>query len=79
MAASVAGGKIYGVAKKANLHMVAIDFTYESIIKGLDYVSQVGIPYKTVVNLSFGEDSYAYSQIEYDKLKELIQKKNNYY
>eukprot|EP00833_Pecoramyces_ruminatium_P009711 jgi/Orpsp1_1/1183743/evm.model.c7180000086526.2 len=49
MVSSSAGGKIYGVSKKANLHMIAIDFSNESILNGLDYVSQYGIPHKTIV------------------------------
>eukprot|EP00833_Pecoramyces_ruminatium_P010282 jgi/Orpsp1_1/1184314/evm.model.c7180000089047.1 len=72
MVSSLAGGKIYGVSKKANLHMIAIDYSSESILNGLDYVSQYGIPYKTIINMSLG--GVEFNKVEYNKLKELIQK-----
>eukprot|EP00833_Pecoramyces_ruminatium_P002335 jgi/Orpsp1_1/1176367/evm.model.c7180000057331.1 len=72
MVSSSAGGKIYGVSKKANLHMIAIDFSNESILNELDYVSQYGIPHKTIVSMSLGGEGF--KKVEYNKLKELIQK-----
>eukprot|EP00833_Pecoramyces_ruminatium_P017663 jgi/Orpsp1_1/1191695/evm.model.d7180000087890.1 len=58
MVTSSAGGKIYGVSKKANLHMIAIDYSSESILNGLDYVSQYGIPHKTIVSMSLNGDGF---------------------
>eukprot|EP00833_Pecoramyces_ruminatium_P006383 jgi/Orpsp1_1/1180415/evm.model.c7180000073349.1 len=72
MVTSVAGGKIFGVSKKANLHMIAIDATLESVLKGFDYITQNAEPHKTVISLSFGGDRYTVA--EYNKIKELIQK-----
>ncbi|ORX77641.1 subtilisin-like protein, partial [Anaeromyces robustus] len=71
MVASMAGGKKYGVAKNANLHMVAIDFSGGSVIKGLDYITQHAKPNKSIVSLSVG--SGGYSETEGNKLKELSQ------
>jgi len=68
--ASVAGGKIHGVAKNANLHMIAYDRSQSSILKAMDYILQnAQNPNKTIINMSLGGIGY---DISYDnKLTEL--------
>ncbi|ORX88217.1 subtilisin-like protein, partial [Anaeromyces robustus] len=72
MVSSVSGGTIYGVAKKANLHMIAIDGKIINVLRGIDYVLQYGKPHKTIINLSLGHKGY--SKIENDKITDLINK-----
>ncbi|OUM56563.1 hypothetical protein PIROE2DRAFT_25567, partial [Piromyces sp. E2] len=67
---SMAGGTIYGTAKKANIHMVAIDFTGGSPLKGFDYIAKKAKPNKCVVSLSVG--SGYYSKAKEDKLEEML-------
>ncbi|ORX78904.1 hypothetical protein BCR32DRAFT_301338 [Anaeromyces robustus] len=68
---SLAGGKIYGVAKKANLHMIMRDGYDSTDLASLDYIKNNAKPYKTVINISFGGDN-DYSKPKDDKLSELI-------
>ncbi|ORX78576.1 subtilisin-like protein, partial [Anaeromyces robustus] len=71
MTSSNAGGKLYGIAKKANLHMVAIDFKGNCSLMGLDFVlKNAKSPHKTVINMSLGGG--AYSKANEDKLTDLI-------
>ncbi|ORX58660.1 subtilisin-like protein [Anaeromyces robustus] len=73
MVSSSAAGTLYGVAKKANIHMVAIDYNNVNAIRSFDYILQSdAIPHKTVINLSFGNNEY--SKVEDDKLTDLINK-----
>ncbi|ORX77643.1 subtilisin-like protein [Anaeromyces robustus] len=72
MVTSMAGGSLYGIAKKANLHMIAIDHSIESIIKAMNYVIKNGKPHKTIVNISF--NLLYYSKSLEQKLTELINK-----
>ncbi|ORX80247.1 hypothetical protein BCR32DRAFT_268973 [Anaeromyces robustus] len=72
MVSSLAGGTLFGVAKKANIHMIASNLSPISILRGLDYVLQHGTPYKTVISLSVG--GFIYNQSENDKLTDLINK-----
>jgi subtilisin family serine protease len=52
---SVAGGKYYGVAKKANLHMIIHDRNLSSVLSGFNYIKKnIKNPHKTIINLSFG-------------------------
>jgi len=68
--ASIAGGKIHGVAKNANLHMIAMDATFTSILKAMDYILQnAKNPNKTIINMSYS--SLGYSEPEHNKLREL--------
>ncbi|OUM58570.1 hypothetical protein PIROE2DRAFT_27518, partial [Piromyces sp. E2] len=67
---SMAGGTIYGTAKKANIHMIAIDFSGGSSLKGFDYIATHAKPNKCVVSLSIGSGSY--SKAEEDKLEEMV-------
>jgi len=47
-------GKINGVAKRANLRVIATtNIVYDELL-ALDYIKQVGKPYKTVINISRG-------------------------
>ncbi|ORX85844.1 subtilisin-like protein [Anaeromyces robustus] len=73
MVTSVAGGSLYGVAKKANLHMIAADNTSINILKGFDIILQKAIPHKTVISLSLGNIGN-YSTAEKFKLTDLINK-----
>ncbi|ORX41682.1 hypothetical protein BCR32DRAFT_288461 [Anaeromyces robustus] len=52
MVASVAGGTLYGVAKKANLHMLDVDLTFGNEIIALDYIFKNGKPHKTIISIS---------------------------
>ncbi|ORX80524.1 subtilisin-like protein [Anaeromyces robustus] len=70
--ASSAGGTLLGVAKKANLHMIAVFDSSNNIVKGLDYILQHGKPHKTVISLSIGTDGK--KRAEEDKINELIEK-----
>ncbi|ORX79668.1 subtilisin-like protein [Anaeromyces robustus] len=67
---SVAGGKIYGVAKKANIRAIANDLSVIGILRSFDYVILNGKPHKTVINLSMGSTMY-FKSLD-DKLSELI-------
>lgn len=71
MVASMAGGKIFGVAKKANIHMLATGFTNSNELLALDYIAQNGTPHKTVISISRGGwNNYSVS-LE-DKINELV-------
>ncbi|ORX46605.1 subtilisin-like protein [Piromyces finnis] len=57
--ASAAAGSIYGVAKKANIHVIAISGTAYDYISSLMYIiDHAENPHKTVINISSG--SYFY-------------------
>jgi len=70
--ASMAGGTLFGVAKKANLHMVVTDFETDLFLQTLDFILQHGKPHKTVISMSVGLDRY--DQLIEDKFQELIKK-----
>ncbi|ORX75610.1 subtilisin-like protein [Anaeromyces robustus] len=70
MVTSISGGKIYGVAKKANLHMLEIDGYETSNINALDYIYQYGKPYKSVISMSLGGEGY--NKVYDDKVQDLI-------
>jgi len=71
MVSAVAGGKVSGVAKKANLHMLATDFYDYDFVVALDYVKLHGKPYKTVINISRnGVD--VFSDVIQSKINELV-------
>jgi len=67
--ASVAAGKIYGVAKKANIFGISVDTTQRSFIAALLYVfdrkDSLFKPSKTIINISSGSYIYnsSYEQI----------------
>ncbi|KAL6613017.1 subtilisin-like protein [Neocallimastix californiae] len=67
-------GKINGVAKKANLHMLATDYGDSDDLTALDYIKQHATPHKTVVNISRGCEYgiECYSQSIQNKITELI-------
>ncbi|ORX64925.1 hypothetical protein BCR32DRAFT_286767 [Anaeromyces robustus] len=68
---SIAGGKLIGVAKKANIHMIAVDLTDTSILKSLDYILNNGKKHKTVISLSAGGfENYKHSME--DKINDLL-------
>ncbi|ORX52546.1 subtilisin-like protein [Piromyces finnis] len=50
--ASVAAGYKYGVAKRANIHMIATDFYDYDFLVALDYIKTHGKPYKSIINVS---------------------------
>ncbi|ORX70396.1 subtilisin-like protein [Anaeromyces robustus] len=52
MVASVAAGAINGVAKKANIHMIATGFTDADLTVALDFIKVHGKPHKSVINVS---------------------------
>ncbi|ORX86602.1 hypothetical protein BCR32DRAFT_275244 [Anaeromyces robustus] len=53
---SIVGGKLFGVAKKANIHMIAIDFSDSSILKSFDYIIKNGKKHKTISSESNNEE-----------------------
>jgi len=57
--------------KKANLHMVVAFYDTTDELNALDYISQHGTPYKTVVSIS---RALAYSEVMEDKVNELTDK-----
>ncbi|ORX81494.1 subtilisin-like protein, partial [Anaeromyces robustus] len=68
---SIAGGKLIGVAKKANIHMIAVDATNSSILKSLDYILNNGKKNKTVISISInGIESY--DHLLNDKFNDLL-------
>ena len=74
--ASVAAGKKYGIAKKANIFGISVDMSYSSIVTALKYVlinsDTIFPPSKTIVNISSG--SYIY-RVAYDNtLQDLTNK-----
>ncbi|ORX78349.1 subtilisin-like protein [Anaeromyces robustus] len=70
MVSSLAGGKLYGAAKKANLHMIVSYYELYETIVALDYIKQNGKPYQSII--SFSRGAYKkYSQFLQDKLDEL--------
>ncbi|ORX75607.1 subtilisin-like protein [Anaeromyces robustus] len=70
MVSSVAGGKIYGAAKKANLHMLYAEGYLMDEVNALDYVLRYGKPYKSVISISRQGNGY-YQYLD-DKIQELI-------
>ncbi|OUM59072.1 hypothetical protein PIROE2DRAFT_64014 [Piromyces sp. E2] len=72
MAASVAGGTIFGAAKKANIHMIATSYSYSSSFEALDYIKRHGKPHKSVISFSSGGFSN-YDQHFQDKINEVTE------
>ncbi|KAL6625657.1 subtilisin-like protein [Neocallimastix sp. 'constans'] len=71
--ASAAAGTLYGVAKKANIHVVAIEPYISNYISALKFIEENAVnPHKTVINFSSG--SYEYSNT-LDKLFNIIIRK----
>ncbi|ORX80249.1 subtilisin-like protein [Anaeromyces robustus] len=68
--ASVAAGTLYGVAKKANIHMIATSLNHFDILEALDYIKMNGTPYKCIINLSRGGWNYFRENIQ-NKITEL--------
>jgi len=68
---STAAGSKFGVAKKANLHMIAKDNSSIAILRSIDYVLRHAKPHKTILSMSFGELGN-YHQSYDDKLSDLI-------
>jgi len=67
---SAAGGKLFGIAKKANIHMLATDFYNDDEINALEYIAQHSDPNKTIINISRGGwDNY--SEALENKINEL--------
>eukprot|EP00833_Pecoramyces_ruminatium_P017858 jgi/Orpsp1_1/1191890/evm.model.d7180000089183.1 len=71
MVSSMVGGKIFGVSKKANIHMLATDFTDLDELAALDYISQNSKPHKTIINISRGS-WFGYKKVMEDKINELV-------
>ncbi|KAG4086717.1 subtilisin-like protein [Neocallimastix lanati (nom. inval.)] len=71
--ASVAAGKIHGVAKKANIHAIATDLSVIGTLRAFDYILLNAEPHKTIINISFGGKTF-YRQSDDDKLAELVEK-----
>jgi len=71
--ASAAAGTIYGVAKKANIHVIAINFNFIDYLTALNYIiKKAKDPHKTIVNMSFG--GYRYRSIFDKQLNVLVNK-----
>jgi len=67
---SVAGGTL-GVAKKANIHMIVTDYYLIGVLRSIDYILQKAKPFKTVLNISFGNKGIYHKSYD-DKLTDLI-------
>ncbi|KAG4099336.1 hypothetical protein H8356DRAFT_937085 [Neocallimastix lanati (nom. inval.)] len=74
---TVAGGFYFGVAKKANIHVIASDMTIGSVIKALEYIKNLSErstnyinPHKTIIIISHG----TYDIHEYTDLKNYLNK-----
>jgi len=50
---STGAGSLLGVVKKANIHMIATDFSSISALRNIDYVIRNAKPYKIVFSISF--------------------------
>ncbi|ORX78588.1 subtilisin-like protein, partial [Anaeromyces robustus] len=72
MTSSMAGGSIYGVAKKANIHMIVSDFVVINTLRSLDFIMNNATPGKSIISMSLGGSGY--KKMEDDKLEELIKK-----
>ncbi|ORX83275.1 subtilisin-like protein [Anaeromyces robustus] len=72
MVTSISGGNIFGVSKKANLHMIAVDFYTSSILVALDHIMNNSEPHKTVISMSLG--GIGYLESEDKKLEDLSRK-----
>eukprot|EP00833_Pecoramyces_ruminatium_P014631 jgi/Orpsp1_1/1188663/evm.model.d7180000066364.1 len=71
MVASLAGGSIYGVAKKANLHVIATYLSVSSCISAYDFILRnAKNPHRTIISVSLGGELY--SQAEDNILGDLI-------
>ena len=68
---SVGGGSLLGVAKKANIHMIASDFSIISTLRAIDYIILNAKPHKTVLSMSFASLG-TYRKSCDDKLSDLI-------
>ena len=71
MVASISAGSIFGVAKKANIHMLSTSLQLSDTLAAFDYIKQNGTPHKTVINLSRGNWTN-YSKVTQEKITELI-------
>jgi len=70
MVMSVAGGKHFGVAKKANLHMLLKNNTsYIEDLNAFDYILSHGEPHKTIISISLG--GYGYNKVVEDKVRDV--------
>jgi len=57
--ASAAAGTIYGVAKKANIHVIATELYLSHFIFAFNYIiEKAKDPHKTIINMSFGGYHY---------------------
>eukprot|EP00833_Pecoramyces_ruminatium_P003419 jgi/Orpsp1_1/1177451/evm.model.c7180000061478.1 len=70
MASSVVGGAFYGVAKQANIHMVATEYETVDDLTAFDYIKQNGKPHKTIINISRAGMA-EFSESLQDKINEL--------
>jgi len=71
--ASVAAGEIYGVAKKANIHVIAFSLYTIEYITSLKYIEEKAKdPHKTIINISSG--GYTYSSALDKQINVLVNK-----
>ncbi|ORX81449.1 subtilisin-like protein [Anaeromyces robustus] len=67
-------GTLNGVAKKANLHTLGIDYYTYDVLSAFDYIKQHAVPHKSIVNISStiyeDETSFSLKEIQ-DKINEL--------
>ncbi|ORX75192.1 subtilisin-like protein [Anaeromyces robustus] len=71
MVSSVAGGTLYGAAKKANIHMLATAYEDIDELAALYYIKRYGRPHKTIVSISRGHYN-GYRKSFDDLLNELV-------
>ena len=72
MVSSVGAGSIFGVSKKANIHMIAVDLTSSSLLSSFDFIiNNAKYPHKTVISVSLGDNGY--SEAKNNKLTDLIE------
>lgn len=69
---SSAGGTLFGVAKKANLHMIATEIVEYNVLRSLDYILVNAKPHKSVVSLSIGQKGYF--KLFDNKLNDMVKK-----
>ncbi|OUM68006.1 hypothetical protein PIROE2DRAFT_34020, partial [Piromyces sp. E2] len=66
--ASSVAGLVNGVAKKANIHMIATDLDSRDDLAALDYIKSHANPHKTIINIS---RTYRYFSYLENKINEL--------
>jgi len=66
-------GKIHGVAKKANLHLLRTSYAINDEALALKYIEENAKPGKTIINISRGNENY-YSITFEEQIKNMVEK-----